>query len=88
MEKLIQELKIEIIDLLNLEDIDISELDTDEPLFGDKFGLSSIDGLELIVLLEKKYHLKIYTAEEGKKIFYSVRTIAEYIVQEQNKLNG
>lgn len=81
MEKLIEELKEEIIKVLNLEEMDIKELDPDEPLFGDKFGLSSIDALELIVLMERKYNIRIESAEEGKKIFYSVRTMAEYIQQ-------
>lgn len=81
MEKLIEELKVEIINVLNLEEMDIKDLDPDEPLFGDKFGLSSIDALELIVLMERKYNIRIESAEEGKKIFYSVRTMAEYIQQ-------
>ena len=79
MEELIVQLKKEIIEELNLEDLTSEEIDTDTPLFGEGLGLDSIDALSLIVILEKKYGLKIETAEEGKIIFYSVRTIAEYI---------
>ncbi len=84
MEELIIQLKKEIIEELNLEDLTSEDIDTDTPLFGEGLGLDSIDALSLIVILEKKYGLKIETAEEGKIIFYSVRTIAEYIKKNKN----
>ncbi|NVO03192.1 MAG: acyl carrier protein [Bacteroidetes bacterium] len=79
MEELILELKQEIIQELNLEDVDINDVDSDLPLFGEGLGLDSIDALSLIVILEKKYGIKIENPEDGKKIFYSIRSIAEYI---------
>ncbi len=79
MDNLREQLKIEIIELLNLEDMEPSDISNDELLFGDGLGLDSIDALELIVLLEKSYGLKIENPEEGKKIFQSIDTIAEYI---------
>ncbi|MFA5770832.1 MAG: phosphopantetheine-binding protein [Patescibacteria group bacterium] len=79
MEELINTLKQEIIEALNLEEIEVGDIDTDAPLFMEGLGLDSIDALELTVLMEKKYGLKIKTAEDGKKILYSVRTMAEYI---------
>lgn len=85
MEELIQNLKVEIIEALNLEDMTPAQIETNTPLFVEGLGLDSIDALELIVLLEKKYGLKIDTAEEGKRILYSVRTMAESIVQHRNK---
>lgn len=85
MEELIQNLKAEIIESLNLEDMTPDQIETDTPLFAEGLGLDSIDALELIVLLEKKYGLKIDTAEEGKKILYSVRTMAESIDKHRNK---
>jgi acyl carrier protein len=81
MEELIVELKKEIIEALNLEEVNVEDIKTDAPLFMDGLGLDSIDALELTVLLEKKYGLKIKTADEGKKILYSVRTMAEFIKQ-------
>jgi acyl carrier protein len=54
-------------------------IDEKASLFVDGLGLDSIDALELTVLLEKKYGLKINTAEEGKKVLYSVRSMAEFI---------
>jgi acyl carrier protein len=79
MEKLIQELKQEIIEALNLEDMEPDDIDESEQLFGNGLGLDSIDALELIVLLEKNYGIKIENPKDGKTIFYSVKTMAEYI---------
>ena len=79
MEELILKIKEQVIEVLNLEDIEPQNIETDAPLFGDGLGLDSIDALELIVLLEKQYGLKIEDPKDGKKIFYSIRTIAEYI---------
>lgn len=79
MDALIDKLKGEIIEQLNLEDIKKEDIDNDAPLFGDGLGLDSIDALELIVLLEKNYGIKVANPQDGKKIFQSVRTMAEYI---------
>ncbi|HSH53154.1 MAG TPA: phosphopantetheine-binding protein [Bacteroidales bacterium] len=83
MEELIRKIKEQVIEVLNLEDVEPDDINTDDPLFGDGLGLDSIDALELIVLLEKQYGIKIEDPKDGKKIFYSIRTIAEYI--EKNK---
>ncbi|MCK5169085.1 MAG: acyl carrier protein [Bacteroidales bacterium] len=83
MEELIIKIKEQVIEVLNLEDIEPDDIDTDSPLFGDGLGLDSIDALELIVLLEKQYGLKIEDPKDGKKIFYSIRTIAEYIEEKK-----
>jgi len=79
METLIQELKEEIIEVLNLEDMEVDEIGDNDALFGDGLGLDSIDALELIVLLEKNYGIKIEDPKKGKDIFFSVKTMAEYI---------
>jgi len=79
MEDLIEGLKAQIIEQLNLEDMSPSDIDADDQLFGDGLGLDSIDALELIVLLEKHYGIKIEDPKEGQKIFLSVRSIAEFI---------
>lgn len=85
MEELIEKLKQEIIESLNLEDMTVEQIDADLPLFVEGLGLDSIDALELIVLLEKKYGLKIDTAEQGKQVLYSVRSMAEFIEQNRNR---
>jgi len=83
MEVLTEKLKKEVIQQLNLEDISPDDIDVNAPLFGEGLGLDSIDALELIVLLEKNYGLKIEDPKDGKKIFYSIHTIAEYITGHQ-----
>ncbi len=85
MEALILELKEEIIKALNLEEMTPEDIDTDAPLFGEGLGLDSIDALELIVLLEKKYGIKLANPSEGKAIFKSVATIADFVSKNRKK---
>lgn len=86
MEELIVELKQRIIEALNLEEMTPDDIDTDAPLFGeDGLGLDSIDALELIVLMEKRYGIKLASPAEGKAIFKSVRTIAVFVNENRKK---
>lgn len=86
MEDLILELKGEIIKVLNLEDITPEDIDPKAPLFGaGGLGLDSIDALELIVLLEKHYGIRLANAAEGKKIFTNVENIAQYVTENRKK---
>lgn len=85
MEELIIELKEKIIQALNLEEMTPEDIDTDAPLFGEGLGLDSIDALELIVLLEKNYGIKLANPAEGKAIFKSVATIADYVRKNRKK---
>ena len=81
MEDLKQTLKQQIIDSLNLQGMKPEEIDDNAPLFGEGLGLDSIDSLELMVLLERNYGIKIEDAREGRKILTSVQTMADYIQQ-------
>jgi len=85
MSALTQELKEKIIAQLNLEDISVEDLQDDTPLFGDGLGLDSIDALELIVLLDKQYGIKLADPKEGRKVFETVQTMAEYIEAHRTK---
>ncbi len=85
MEELILQLKNEIIETLNLDDLKPEDINADEPLFGSGLGLDSIDALELIVLMEKNYGIKLRDASEGKKIFVSIKVMAEYISANRTK---
>lgn len=85
MDELIKELKDEIIEALNLEEMTADDIDENEPLFGEGLGLDSIDALELIVLLEKKYGIKLADPAEGKKIFTNVAAIADYVSKNRKK---
>ena len=87
MEELILDLKEKIIEALNLEEMTPADIDADDALFGDGegLGLDSIDALELIVLMEKEYGIKLANPAEGKAIFKSIRTIAEYVSSHRTK---
>ncbi len=80
-----QELKEKIIEQLNLEDISVDDIANAEPLFGEGLGLDSIDALELIVMLDKDYGIKLADPKEGKKIFESIDTMANYIAEHKTK---
>ena len=85
MSDLHTELKKSIIDQLNLEDMEVSEIENDEPLFGDGLGLDSIDALELIVLLEKDYGIKLNDPNQGKEVFNSINSMADFIEKNRTK---
>lgn len=85
MEELILKLKQEIIEVLNLEDIKPEEIDNDAPLFGEGLGLDSIDALELIVLMEKNYGIKLKDPAKGKEIFKSINVMADYIQKNRTR---
>lgn len=85
MDALKQELKEKIIAVLNLEDVSASDINNTDALFGDGLGLDSIDALELIVLLDKDYGIKLTDPKEGKNIFQSIDTMAAYITANRTK---
>lgn len=85
MENLILQLKNQIIEVLNLEDMTAEEIGAEAPLFGEGLGLDSIDALELIVLLEREYGIKLSNPAEGKQIFKSVASIADYVSKNRKK---
>ncbi len=85
MEQLIEQLKQQIIEALNFEDMTPSDIDADAPLFGEGLGLDSIDALELIMLLDREYGIKLADPKAGKEVFRSVRAMAEYIQTNRTK---
>lgn len=85
-EALINELKIMLIEGLHLEDIEADEIIVDEPLFGDGLGLDSIDALEIAVMLDKKYGVKITSEDDrNREIFASLNTLAGFITENRTK---
>ena len=86
-ELLKKELKAHIITYLNLRDVSVDELEDDVPLFGEEMGFDSIDSLELIVLLEREYDIKIKNPTEGRKILVDINTIVDFIITHQ-EVNG
>ena len=81
MEELILKLKQEIIEVLNLEDVKPEDIDNDAPLFGEGLGLDSIDALELIVLMEKNYGIKL----QDPAIFKSINVMADFIQKNRTR---
>jgi acyl carrier protein len=79
MEQLMANLKRQIIEALNLKHLKPEDIGDDQPLFVEGLGLDSIDALELIVLLQQHYNIRVANPQEGPKIFKSVKTIAEFI---------
>lgn len=74
-----EKLKEELIEQLNLEDITPADIDSSAPLFGEGLGLDSIDALEIIVLLEKEYGIKINNPADGKDAMQSIDSLAAFI---------
>lgn len=85
MEELKKELKEKLIEALNLEDLTPDDISDDEALFGEGLGLDSIDALELIIILDKDYGIKLTDSKEGKKIFETVETMATFIKENRTK---
>ena len=83
MEQLMANLKKQIIEALNLKHLKPEDIGDDQPLFVEGLGLDSIDALELIVLLQQQYNIRVANPQDGPRIFRSVKTIAEYIQSHQ-----
>jgi len=86
IEDLKTNLKVQIIKYLNLLDITPDDIKDDTPLFGEELGLDSIDSIELIVLLEREYGIKINNPTEGRKVLVDVNKMAEYILEHSDKV--
>lgn len=84
MEALMADLKKQIIEALNLKHLKPEDIGDDQPLFVEGLGLDSIDALELIVLLQQQYGIKINDPKEGPAIFKSIKTMAEFITATKN----
>ncbi len=79
MNQLATQLKEQIIDALNLEDITPEDIDNNAPLFGEGLGLDSIDALELILIIEREYGIHIDNPAEARPVFASINTMAQFI---------
>jgi len=87
MEALKLKLKEQIIAALNLEDLTPADIDDAAPLFGEGLGLDSIDALELIVMLEREYGIRVNNPADGKQLFKSVNTLADYVAEHAAQKN-
>jgi acyl carrier protein len=79
MERLLQELKVKIIDILNLPDVRPDDILEDDQLVGGPLGIDSIDVLEMVIMIEKDYGVVIDNKELGAKVFATLRTLGDHI---------
>ncbi len=88
MEKLIKDLQIKIVEVLNLIDVQPDDIKADERLVGGDLGIDSIDVLEMVIMIVKDYGVKIDNRELGEKVFATLRTLAEYIHENSAELSS
>jgi len=81
MKHLLNELKVKIVHTLNLEDVLPDEIDEDDQLVGGELGIDSIDVLELVMMIEKDYLIKIDNNELGEEVFSTLKALAEYVYE-------
>ncbi len=79
IEKLIDELKKKVLDILNIQDVSLSDIDSNAPMVGNELGIDSIDILELVTVIEQDYGVRIDNKELGRKVFASFTSLAQYI---------
>ncbi len=75
----VEKLKKILVEDLNLEETNPADIDENAPLFGEGLGLDSLDAVELIVIVQKRFGIEIQNLDEGKVAFQSVRALASYI---------
>jgi len=86
MTDLVEQIKLIVINALDLEDITPEDIDPEAPLFGEGLGLDSIDALELGIAIKKKYNINLSAEDkENQKHFYSVRSLANFIAEGEVK---
>ncbi|MFP4027658.1 MAG: phosphopantetheine-binding protein [Candidatus Brocadiia bacterium] len=86
IDELKKELKRLLIQDLSLEDIEPEDIEDDTPLFGDEgVGLDSLDGVELVVMLQRNYGLEVKEMQKGMEIFQTINTLADYVMENAEK---
>jgi acyl carrier protein len=81
MKELLRELKIKIVEELQLKDVNPDQLADDTPFFDRGLGLDSVDLLVLVALMDRDYGVQIFSRELGEKVFITLSTLAEYVAK-------
>ena len=76
-----EKLKKELVEALSLEDVEPDEIVDDEPLFGEGLGLDSLDGVEIVVVLQRSFGVELADIENKKEVFYSIDTLSNFILE-------
>lgn len=74
-----KKLKELLVSELSLEDVKPEDIKDDEPLFGEGLGLDSLDAVEIVVLLQRSFGVEVKDMSDGRKVFYSVETLAKFV---------
>jgi len=77
-------LKELLIERLKFEEMAPDDIDDDEPLFEGGLGLDSIDALEIVVLLESEFGIKVRNESSAREFFRSISTLAQYIQEKKS----
>ena len=85
IQELRNQLKINLIEWLSLKEVKPEDIDDDKPLFGEGLGLDSLDAVEIVVMLQRKYGISPKNMEKQKSAFTSVATLVDYIVENRTK---
>src|SRR5215212_9400943 len=79
MNDLRRKLKELLIERLKFEDMTPEDIPDDEPLFAGGLGLDSIDALEIVVMLESEFGIKVKNESSARSHFRSIASLADYV---------
>lgn len=88
LSRLTEELKSLLVSELNLAGKTPASIDDDAPLFGEGLGLDSLDALQIAMIIEEHFGVRVPEGDEARPHFRSVRTLAEFVARERAGANG